>query len=193
MLLSWNWFSPVVFRCASISCFQAVTEWVSNRYFFRSSVYTVCTVYTVYTITPDLQSIQSLQSLQSQHSQQFLQSLQPLRASTVSSVSTVYTVSKSLQSPQVNLAHHRVDFRAFFNLWHKYWVLDLIIIEIRVICEPSKLINHFFSTCPVLQPVHSCQNNPFGVPVLETIAKNWFDHDQAKDLMATELQYQKEK
>ena len=50
----------------------------------------------------------------------------------------------------------------FFNLWHKYWVLDLFIIEIRVICELSKLINHFFSTCSVLQPVHSCQNNPFG-------------------------------
>ena len=62
--------SLAVFRCASISCFQAIGKKVCESYFFRSSMYSVYTVSIVSTI------------------------------STVSAFSTFSTVSHSPQSEQ---------------------------------------------------------------------------------------------
>ena len=85
-----------LFRCASISCFQVV----SHSYFFRSSIYTMVSVSKV-----SMYSLCSLNILSSLFSLFGLHSLYSLY--------TVYS-----QSIQVNLAHLRVDFRAFFSLPH---------------------------------------------------------------------------
>ena len=64
--------------------------------------------------------------------------------------------------PEWQYSRYLLEWR-FFNLWQKYWVLDIfIIIEITDIRVISKLVNHFFIlTCSVLQPVHCCCNTPF--------------------------------
>ena len=91
----WNYhpkldLKAVFFRCASISCFQVVSNWVSERYFFQifslysltvsavSTVTTVSTVSRVSTVSTVSESIQSTQSLQSLQSLQSQQSLQPV-------------------------------------------------------------------------------------------------------------------
>ena len=100
---------------ASLAFKLSQSGWVSKWYFFRSSVYTVCTVYTVYTITSDL-----LYSLFSRYSLNTLNSLFSLCSlweppQSLQSLQFIQS-PQSLQSPQVNLAHHRVDFRAFLFL-----------------------------------------------------------------------------
>ena len=44
--------------------------------------------------------------------------------------------------PEWQYSRYLLEWR-FFYLWHKYWVLNLFIVVIRVIGELSQLINHF--------------------------------------------------
>ena len=42
--------NPLFFRCASISCFQVVSKWVSDSYFFRFSIITIITAISVISV-----------------------------------------------------------------------------------------------------------------------------------------------
>ena len=104
-----------LFRCASISCFQVVTEWVSewvsNTYFFRSSVCTVFTVSavsfvsTVYTIST-VSTVSSVSSVSS--------------VSTISTVYTVYTVYTVFTVSTVSTSKPSASSGRFSSIFYFY-------------------------------------------------------------------------
>ena len=112
-------FVRYIFRCARISCFQAVTHWVTST-LFRSSVFTVFTVFTVSSQSPQslhsLYSICSLHSLHNLHSLHSFHSPNSLYSLPTSRVSKVSTVLQALQVLVAPRCYIHPNFKYYFHL-----------------------------------------------------------------------------
>ena len=110
-----------IFRCASISCFQVVTkwvsEWVSNSYFFRSSVkqplqlYSLCSLYSLFSLyilsslfsLYSLCSLYNLNSLYSLYSLYILYSLTSFTSASSGRLSSIFVVNDHLMGNSLTI------------------------------------------------------------------------------------------